>query len=144
MKVKPAGVLVDFRGTINTFYSYEEHNSRRGSDIYAAHALLWGLWVFVDPDVNPESRRIVLSFLSRKLGVSWDKEDPMLGSDPVMAPHHLAAMLVKEADEANEKVKKLIETVSTEIRARGDLATFSQLKTVYEKAADIRGQDDAV
>jgi hypothetical protein len=143
MKVKPADVLVDYRGTINTFYSYEENGSGRGSDIYSAHARLWGLWVFVDPDVSQESRRIVLSFLSRTLGVRWDKDDPMLGSDPTKAPDHLAAMLVSETEEANEKVAELIDKVATEARARGQVKTFNELKTVYERARDLpRDGDD--
>lgn len=144
MKVKPADVLVDYRGTINTFYSYEEDGSGRGSDIYSAHARLWGLWVFVDHGVSPEDRQIVLSFLSRELGVRWDEEDPMLGNDPTKAPDHLAAMLVSETDEANKKVEKLIETVATQVRARGEVKTFNELKTVYEQARDLPDDDEVL
>lgn len=134
MKLKHAGVLVDYRGTINSFVSYELHGGRRGSEIYDAHARLWGLCVFVDPKVSEEDRRVVLAFLARELGVRWEGEHPLLGEDPNMAPDHLAAALTCETEASMTDVTTLMEKAGS-ARARGDGETFSELRTRYRLAS---------
>jgi len=138
MKLKHAGVLVDYNGTINSFVSYESHSGRRGSEIYEAHARLWGLSVFVDPDVSEEDRRIVLAFLARELGVRWEGEHPLLGEDPNMAPDYLAAALTCETEATTMDVAKLMETAGSG-RARGENKTFKELRTRY-RIANEQGQ----
>lgn len=133
MKLKHAGVLVDYNGTINSFVSYESHSGRRGSEIYDAHARLWGLSVFVDPDVSEEDRRIVLAFLARELGVRWEGEHPLLGDDPNVAPDHLAAALICDTEASTMDVAMLMETAGSG-RARGESKTFNELRTRYRIA----------
>jgi hypothetical protein len=133
MKLKHAGVLVDYNGTINSFVSYESHSGRRGSEIYDAHARLWGLSVFVDPDVTEEDKRIVLAFLARELGVRWEGEHPLLGDDPNMAPDHLAAALTCETEASAMDVAMLMQTAGSG-RARGESETFKELRTRYRIA----------
>lgn len=133
MKLKHAGVLVDYNGTINSFVSYESHSGRRGSEIYEAHARLWGLSVFVDPDVSEEDRRIVLAFLARELGVRWEGEHPLFGDDPNVAPDHLAAALTCETEASAMDVAMLMETAGSG-RARGEGETFKELRTRYRVA----------
>lgn len=133
MKLKHARVLVDYHGTVNSFISYELHGGRRGSEIYEAHARLWGLSVFVDPNVNEEDRRIVLAFLARELGVRWDGDHPLLGDDPSLATDHLAATLTCGTEASLTDVAALIGR-ATAARARGDSQTFKELRTIYELA----------
>jgi HD superfamily phosphohydrolase len=136
MRLKLAEVLVDYGGTINSFVEYERHGAGRGSEIYDAHGRLWALWVFVDPDVDKESRRVVLSFLARELGVRWDHQDGLLGPDPAGAPDHLAAMLTTGVEASTERVNALINAAKAG-RARSDTETFRELLTRY-RAADAR------
>lgn len=141
MKLKHAGVLVDYNGTINSFVSYELHGGRRGSEIYDAHARLWGLSVFVDPEVSEEDRRVVLAFLARELGVRWEGEHPLLGDDPSMAPDHLAAALTCETEASLTDVTTLIEKAGS-ARARGESETFKELRTRYRLANGTSESED--
>jgi HD superfamily phosphohydrolase len=141
MRLKLAEVLVDYRGAIDTFVEYERHGAGRGSEIYDAHSRLWAVWVFVDPEVQKEDRRIALSYLARELGVRWERHDTLLGPDPAIAPDHLAAVLATDAESSSEDVERLIEAARAG-RARSDTATFKELLTRYKQAAKRRSQTE--
>lgn len=117
MRLKLAELLVNDGQGVAKF----KDKSQRGSDIYAAHKELWTISVFVHPSVTTLQMRAALAKLGQRLGVSWDAHADELGSDPAVAPEHLAAMEVLEAPAVAENVERLISLAkSEELAARGD------------------------
>jgi uncharacterized protein len=140
MRLKLAEVLVDHGGTIDSFVEYERQGPQRGSEIYDAHSRLWAIWVFVHRDVNADDALVVLAYLARRLGVRWERHEQQLGSDPSIAPDHLAARLAVDSRASDDRIETLIERVF-ESRARADTDTFEELRTRYRQAARADGDE---
>lgn len=116
MRLKLAELLVNDGQGVAKF----KDKSQRGSDIYAAHKDLWTISVFVHPSVTISQTRAALAKLGQRLGVSWDAHAEELGSDPAVAPEHLAAIEVLDASSVAKNVERLISLAkSEELAARG-------------------------
>ncbi|HVO53736.1 MAG TPA: HD domain-containing protein [Solirubrobacterales bacterium] len=115
MRLKLAELLVNNGKGIAKFKDTFKH----GEDIYAAHKALWNISVFVHPSVPQRRVSDALAYLGRKLDVSWDTHADELGSNPEVAPEHLAAIRALKMRESNEKVQTLIEEARIALPARG-------------------------
>ena len=132
MRLKLAELLVnDGQGVAKFKDKYQ-----KGSDIYAAHKELWTISVFVHPSVSTKKTRAALAKLGQKLGVSWDAYVDELGSDPAVAPEHLAAIEVLEVPAVTKNVEHLVSLAKSdpELAARGNHASTQAALTRKVKA----------
>lgn len=132
MRLKLAELLVNDGKGVAKF----KDKSQKGSDIYAAHKELWTISVFVHPSVTTEKTRAVLAKLGQHLGVYWDAHADELGSDPAVAPEHLAAIEVLNVPAVTKDVESLISFAKAdpELAARGGHASTQAELTRRVKA----------
>lgn len=108
MRLKQAELLVDDGKGITQF----KDAYSRGSDIYDAHKELWTISVFVHPSVTRSQTWAVLAKLAKEMGLLWDAFGEELGSDPDVAPEHLAAIKACEMQTVEGRVQELVKRAS--------------------------------
>jgi len=99
MRLKLAEVLVRHEKGVSPFVAYERAGSKRGSEIYDAHARLWKAYVFAHRSLlGTVKLEEALAFLEWRMGIQWGGGQP---PTPRPTDRPLALALEREIQRAD-------------------------------------------
>jgi len=137
MRLKPALVLVDDENLIDTMLNRERspRGQGRGSDIYDAHRDLWGLEVFVHPDVREDelARDALLSAIADQLHIKeWDDDDAPVR--PAKVARHRAGRELDLTRAEETELKELVPSFYDGSVGLAEKPTLAEMVEEYKLA----------
>jgi hypothetical protein len=137
-RLKSAEVLVFDGSEIVEFNRSEQYASKRGEDIYDAHARLWAVAVYIHRSVDPLLVRRALVRLAQRMEVRWDREVEAFGRRVLEWPDRLGAREVCDRHNLGRREDELRRLAREQKVARGpeDVETFDALYANYEVLAE--------